>query len=108
MHSAVLAQLSCHSVSLKSFGMQMKYIYNTILSPSMLCPLFTPVTIHVCHCYDYMGTVRPKSKQSNTTILNISFPMENEKRAAQAGFEPTALALLTAYCLREDALPTEL
>ena len=26
-----------------------------------------------------MGTVRPKSKQGNTTHLNISFSMENEK-----------------------------
>ena len=42
----------------------------------------------------YMGTVRTKSKQGNTTNLNISFSMENEKRAAQVGFEPTA------YCLR--------
>ena len=39
----------------------------------------------------YMGTVRSKSKQGNTTNLNISFSMENEKRAAQVG----------------DALPTE-
>ena len=30
---------------------------------------------------------RPKSKQCNTTNLNISF--FNEKRAAQVGFEPT-------------------
>ena len=41
-----------------------------------------------------MGTVSPKSKQGNTTNLNISFSMENEKRAAQVGFKPTT------YCLR--------
>ena len=36
-----------------------------------------------------------KSKQGNTTNLNIScFSMENEKIAAQVGFEPTT------YCLR--------
>ena len=42
----------------------------------------------------YMGTVRPKSRQGNTTNLNISFSTENEKRAAQVGLEPTT------YCLR--------
>ena len=41
-----------------------------------------------------MKTVRPKSKQGNTTNLNISFSMENEKGAAQVGFK------LTTYCLR--------
>ena len=41
-----------------------------------------------------MGTVRHKSRQGNTTNLNVSFSMENEKRAAQVGLEPTA------YCLR--------
>ena len=35
-----------------------------------------------------------KSKQGNTTNLNISFSMENEKRAAQVGYEPTT------HCLR--------
>ena len=41
-----------------------------------------------------MGTVRPKSKQGNTTNLNISFSMKNEKKnPAQVGFKPTA------YCL---------
>ena len=34
----------------------------------------------------YMGTVRHKSSQGNTTNLNISFSMENEKRAAQVGY----------------------
>ena len=34
------------------------------------------------------------SNQGNTTNVNISFSMENEKRAAQVGFEPTT------YCLR--------
>ena len=45
-----------------------------------------------------------KSKQGNTTNLNISYSisMENEKRAAQVGFKPTN----TAY--EADALPTEL
>ena len=45
-----------------------------------------------------MGTVRPKSKQGNTTNLNISFSMENEKRAAQVGFE-THDILLTRQML---------
>ena len=35
-----------------------------------------------------------KSKQGNTTNLNISFSMENEKRAAQVGLEPTTYCLL--------------
>ena len=35
-----------------------------------------------------------KSKQGNTTNMNISFSMENEKRAAQVGLEPTT------HCLR--------
>ena len=39
-----------------------------------------------------------KSKQGNTTNLNISF--SNEKRAAQVGFEHTAY--------EADVLPTEL
>ena len=34
-----------------------------------------------------------KSKQDNAIILSISFPMENEKRAAQVGFVPTTLCL---------------
>ena len=50
----------------------------------------------------HMGTVRPKSKQGNTTNLNISFSMENKKRAAQVGFK------LMTYYLEADALPTEL
>ena len=41
-----------------------------------------------------LRTVRPKSKQGSTTNLNISSSMENEKRAAQVGHEPTI------YCLR--------
>ena len=40
-----------------------------------------------------MGTVRPKSKHGNATDPNISFTMENEKRAALVGFEPTTLCL---------------
>ena len=51
-----------------------------------------------------METVRPvrvhRSKQGNTTNLNISFSKENEKRAAQVGLEHTAY--------EADALPTEL
>ena len=35
-----------------------------------------------------------KSKQGNTTNLNNSFSMENEKRAAQVGLEPTTYCLL--------------
>ena len=35
-----------------------------------------------------------KSKQgNNTTNLNISFSVENEKRAAQVGLEPTTHCL---------------
>ena len=41
-----------------------------------------------------------KSKQGNTTNMNISFSMENEKRAAQVELEPTTY--------EADALPTEL
>ena len=46
------------------------------------------VQIHSLLCNNrythiYMGTVRPKSRQGNTTNLNISFSIENEKRAAQ-------------------------
>ena len=32
------------------------------------------------------------SKRGNTAHLNISFSMENEKRAAQMGFKPTTRA----------------
>ena len=35
-----------------------------------------------------------KSKQGNTNNLNIFFSMENEKRAAQVGLEPTTYCLL--------------
>ena len=35
-----------------------------------------------------------KSKEGNTTNLNVSFSVENEKRAAQVGIEPMI------YCLR--------
>ena len=35
-----------------------------------------------------------KSKQGNTTNMNISFSIENEKRAAQVGLEPTTYCLL--------------
>ena len=38
-----------------------------------------------------------KSKQGNTTNLNISFSMENEKRDAQVGLEPTTYCLLGVY-----------
>ena len=47
-------------------------------------------TVHVRTYNMYMETVRPTQlKQGNTTNLNISFSMENEKRAAQVGLEPT-------------------
>ena len=36
-----------------------------------------------------------KSKQGNTTNLNISFSIENEKRAAQVGLEPTTYCILS-------------
>ena len=53
----------------------------------MSCRLLTPaVGVHT-YVYVYMGTVRPKSKQGNTTNLNISFSIENDKRAAQLGFK---------------------
>ena len=48
------------------------------------------------HAYSH-GTVRRnvyKSKQGNTTNLNVSFSVENGKRTAQVGFKPTT------YCLR--------
>ena len=32
-----------------------------------------------------MGTVRSKSKQGNTTNLDISFSMENEKKSCSGG-----------------------
>ena len=48
----------------------------------------------LCTALIVVGTVGPKSKQGNTTNLNISFFMKNEKRAAQVRFEPTT------YCLR--------
>ena len=35
-----------------------------------------------------------KSKQGNTTNMNISFSIENEKRAAQVGLEPTTYCML--------------
>ena len=35
-----------------------------------------------------------KSKQGNTTNMNISFSIENEKRSAQVGLEPTTYCLL--------------
>ena len=35
-----------------------------------------------------------KSKQGNTTNLNNSFSIENEKRAAQVRLEPTTYCLL--------------
>ena len=47
--------------------------------------------LHTCELLDLR-----KSKQGNTTNLNISFSMENEKRAAQVGFKPTTYM----YCLR--------
>ena len=43
----------------------------------------------------HMGIARPKPIQGNTTTnLNISFSIENEKRAAQVGLEPTTHCLL--------------
>ena len=43
-----------------------------------------------------MKTLRPTyiNKQGNTTNLNNSFSIENEKRAAQVGLEPTTHCLL--------------
>ena len=53
----------------------------------MSCRLLAPaVGVHT-YVYVYMGTVRPKSKQGNTTNMNISFSIENDKRAAQLGFQ---------------------
>ena len=43
-----------------------------------------------------------KSKQGNTTNMNISFSIENEKRAAQVEFEPTT------YCLLDRCSTTKL
>ena len=43
-----------------------------------------------------------KSKQGNTTNLNIFFSIENEKRAARVGFKPTT------YCLLGRCSTTEL
>ena len=43
-----------------------------------------------------------KSKQGNTTTLNISFSIENEKRATQVGLEPMT------YCLLGRCSTTEL
>ena len=57
--------------------------------PTSSSSFYRNMCVHTC-----MGTVRPKSKQGNTTNLNISFSMEKEKRAAQVGFKPTT------YCLR--------
>ena len=55
---------------------------------------------------DVMETIRPtyihKSKQGNTTNLKIYFSMENEKRAAQVGFQPTI------YCLLDKCSTTKL
>ena len=53
----------------------------------MSCRLLAPaVGVHT-YVYVYMGTVRPKSKQGNTTNMNICFSIENDKRAAQLGFQ---------------------
>ena len=57
-----------------------------------------------------MGTVRPKSKQGNTTNLNISFSMENEKIAAQVGStingwsRDVRVAMVSVVTLREGRL----
>ena len=59
----------------------------------MSCRLLAPaVGVHT-YVYVYMGTVRPKSKQGNTTNMNISFSIENDKKAAQVRFEPMTYLL---------------
>ena len=50
----------------------------------------------------YMGNVRPKSGQGNTTNLNFYFSIENKKELLRWGSNPRH----TAY--EADALPTEL
>ena len=61
----------------------------------VLCTLHS-MYIGIHHIIIVHGNLsyRPKSKQGDTTNLNISFSMENEKKAAQVGLEPTT------YCLR--------
>ena len=44
----------------------------------------------------------------HTTNLNISLSMENEKRAAQVGFDPTTYCIYIRTAYEADALPTEL
>ena len=44
------------------------------------------VGVHT-YVYVYKGTIRPKSKQGNITNMNISFSIENDKRAAQVRFK---------------------
>ena len=48
----------------------------------------------------YMGTVRPQSKQANTTNMNISFPMKKELLRWDSNTQHTAY--------EADALTTEL
>ena len=57
--------------------------------------IYMYIYIHII-IYIYIGKLVDlyKSKEGNTTNLNISFSMENEKIAAQVGFKPTT------YCLR--------
>ena len=50
-----------------------------------LC-IFSSNTYIYIYKYRYMGTVRCKSKQGNTTNMNIS--LFNEKRATQVVFKP--------------------
>ena len=47
-----------------------------------------------------MGTVRPKSKQGNTTNLNISFSTENEKKSCSGGIRTHDILLTIHVCIR--------
>ena len=71
----------------------------------MSCRLLAPaVGVHT-YVYVYIGTVRPKSKQGNTTNMNNYFSIENDKRAAQVIFKHISYKNYTSY--EADALPTE-
>ena len=51
--------------------------------------------------YTYIHVYQNQAIQ--LTNLNVSFSMENEKRAAQVGFEPTAYVLLTRQMLYQPS-----
>ena len=55
------------------------------------------------YAYVYMGTVRPKSKQGNTTNMNISFSIENIKKSCSGQIQTHVI--YTSY--EADALLTE-